>query len=115
MRRIQFGIGIGFRQDNTPITKLESAEMIGDVLHHLGRFFGGGFITRGRGFWTSKWTNQTVVEDDITITIDTDEPDGIIKEVAEMLRMIFDQTAIHVATFDVHAWDHDALFAQEII
>ncbi len=107
MRRIQFGIGIGEDADGKSIPRLESDRMIRSALLHLGRFFGGGFITRGHGFWVPPHANGAIIEEGITITIDTDEPDGTVKSVAEMLRAIFNQTAVHVYIGStIQSYDH---------
>lgn len=105
MRCVQFGIGIGYQADGTPITSEESQAMIAEAMRRLSRAFGGGFVVRGRGFWTAPGGSGPITEDGITITIDTSDSDEVIRLTAELLRHIFRQQAIHVAISDVSTYD----------
>lgn len=108
MHTVTFGIGIGEDEHGHVLTPGDTMPMIGEAMRIVSREYGGCFLTRGEGAWIAP-DGRLVRESGITITASTPRDAGVrdhAARVADSLRCVFLQAAVHVAIAPACSWCH---------
>ncbi len=104
--RYEIGFGVGFDQHGKPIDPHHVRECIKLILVDACNRFGGCNITSGQGAWIDEH-NTLIVEESRVLVVDSlagrfatqGEWDSQAKELAEFIRRVLNQAAVHVTSF----------------
>jgi hypothetical protein len=98
--RYSIGFGVGFDRNGKRIDPVQVREATKLILVEATRRFGGCNITTGQGAWMND-KGDLVVEESRELTVDGDkskEDDAFA--LAEFVRRVLDQEAVHLARLD---------------